>query len=589
MSDRLAWRRAQPAFGASITLQLQSTTHDCVLFCLVLCFVADGKSVFGLYALFRAIKDGRTVVYNSRKGGFAVFKGGKAYRRAPGVPIDDLPELNDPNTLYISDSYPPAPPKRAFPLVITSPRKENWSEFAKSPRIRRCIIEKFKDWELLELSQLAFSDEPGYSDAEVLERNFKWDGSARLVLTYGTDEEWQTELADIPRDLPLATLVQGLQSVNSLHGALSNSLVHRVLTLRNRGEEGGIKTTDRRYYSFSRAELPLGVVQAFADALGDKRKAELYQFLHEAASDPSIAGFRGVLYERSIVVPLLKRGTDKLPLDRLSPAWQHVSPPDVLKSASAPSPAAPAALDLRVGLPIVHYSDVDDLERVWSTHSGDAVFLPRSKQQVAVDFVLRIDGQPILANATVSESHDIMIGNKLFQRILQAVGLQTAGASTAAATASPATAGTTSAAATPATGSTSSAAATPATGSTTSAAATASTTSAAATASTTSAAATPATASTASEIPFLWVLPREAYGGFDKPGALSEPGVRGATAVVGPRATDDVRRRLVQYKLLVEIPKVPKARASASSPALTASASPAAASASGAVKRRAKA
>jgi hypothetical protein len=509
-----------------------------VLFCLVLCFVADGKSVFGLYALFRAVKDGRTVVYNSRKGGFAVFKGGKAYKRAPGVAIDDLSELNDPNTLYISDSYPPAPPKRAFPLVITSPRKENWSEFAKSPRIRRCIIEKFKDWELLELSQLAFSDEPGYSDAEVLERNCIWDGSARLVLTYGTNKQWQKELADIPRDLSLATLAQGLHSVASLYGALSNSLVHRVLTIKNRGEEGGFTPDQPEYYDFLRAELPLGVVQAFTDALDDKRKAELYQFLHEAAADPSIACFRRVLYERSVVVPLLKRGTDKLPLDRLSPAWQHVSPPDVLKSASAPSPSALATLDLRVGLPIVHYNNVDDLEHVWSKHSGDAVFLPRSKQQVAVDFVLRIDGQPILANATVSESHDIKIGNQLFQRILQAVGLQTASASTAAATASPATAGTTAAAAT---------------------------------ASTTAAS---ATASTASEIPFLWVLPREAYGGFDKPGALSEPGVRGAAAVVGPHATDDVRRRLVQYKLLMEIPKVPR------SPALTASASPAAASAS---------
>jgi hypothetical protein len=51
------------------------------------------------------------------------------------------------------------------------------------------------------------------------------------------------------------------------------------------------------------------------------------------------------------------------------------------------------------------------------------VFVPLSKQFPVVDMVLRVGGVPILANATVSESHGIKVGNAAFAQILDAVGL----------------------------------------------------------------------------------------------------------------------------------------------------------------------
>jgi hypothetical protein len=52
----------------------------------------------------------------------------------------------------------------------------------------------------------------------------------------------------------------------------------------------------------------------------------------------------------------------------------------------------------------------------------DAILVP-SKDVLAVDFVLRIDGQALLANATVGKRHGVKAGNLKFLGVLPAVGL----------------------------------------------------------------------------------------------------------------------------------------------------------------------
>jgi hypothetical protein len=81
--------------------------------------------------MYRAVKAGRTVIYSSQKGRRAVFKGGKAYKLPPGIDLLDLDEMASPSALYLSDSLPPVAFRGAFQLLITSPKKATWSEFAK--------------------------------------------------------------------------------------------------------------------------------------------------------------------------------------------------------------------------------------------------------------------------------------------------------------------------------------------------------------------------------------------------------------------------------------------------------------------------
>ena len=75
-------------------------------------------------------------MFQSRKGGFAVFKGGKAFERVTGANIEDATDLSDAMALYIWDGQPPVAATGAFRLVITSPKKRNWHEFFKSGNAR---------------------------------------------------------------------------------------------------------------------------------------------------------------------------------------------------------------------------------------------------------------------------------------------------------------------------------------------------------------------------------------------------------------------------------------------------------------------
>ena len=383
--------------------------HVCTLF-------AVAKSVFGLVAIYRAVKGGRTVVYNSRKGGSAMFKGGVAYE----VPanLTNLPELNDRSTLYVSDSLPPVAYKAAFRLLITSPKKENWSSFTQSPGVLLFVLPMFSVDEMMELRTLAFDTAPCCSLAEVEERLLKWGGSPRNVLTQAANDTWQSRLSSVGSTLSLGTLERALQFSTALDGVSSDDQCHRLINLVPRGAlpDSDLLPTDPRCYYFHHAELVTPIVEAlFADHLLLRHSAELHSFLHCAASDPAIADFRGILYERAVVIPRLAQGkVGKVSIQRLSPP---------LESFSATAALSHATLCFPVALPVVHFRKVVELKAFWDRNAEDAIFVPLSKEFPVVDFVLRLNGAAILANATVGESHDVKVGNATFSHLLDAVGL----------------------------------------------------------------------------------------------------------------------------------------------------------------------
>lgn len=346
-----------------------------------------------------------------------MFKNGVAY----DIPTDltNLPELNDHSTLYLSDSLPPVAYKAAFRLLITSPKKENWSSFTQSPGVQLFVLPMFSEDEMMKLRTLAFETAPFCSLADVEERILKWGSSPRNVLTQASNDTWQSRLSSVGSTLSLGTLERALQFSTALDGVSSDDQCHRLINLVPRGAlpDSDLLSTDPRYFHFHHAELVTPIVEAlFADHLLLRHIAELHRFLHCAARDPSIAGFRGILYERAVVIPRLTQGkAGKVLIQRLSPP---------LESFVASVALNHATLSFSAALPIVHFRKVAELKALWDRSAEDAIFVPLSKEFPVVDFVLRLNGAAILANATVGESHDVKVGNATFYQLLDAVGLQ---------------------------------------------------------------------------------------------------------------------------------------------------------------------
>lgn len=367
--------------------------------------------------------DGRTVVYDSAKAGFAVFKNGQAYTTQTAeiaINVGGLPELADARTLYISDGKSPAPSAAAYTVLISSPKRKIWSKFSQTPGHSQFVLPPMKKREIFELREAAF---PSLNKTEVALLVEKWGGNARNTLTYGRDLAWQAQLEEAPAKQFLAVLERALEGASSFDSAASGENIHRVVNLIPRGALKGttLKPTEREFYVFDHAELASPYVAGlFAATLMQKNERGFTRFLHALKTEPEAAPFYGKLYERTVVTARLRHGGGKLPLVRLSPAG----------AADAPTPAllSGSSLDLGRGVPLVRFDTAADLRVKWASHRGDAVFMPLSSRFHVIDFVMRLNNQPLLLNSTVSDSHAIKIQNASFREVLDAVGLLVSGA-----------------------------------------------------------------------------------------------------------------------------------------------------------------
>ncbi len=351
-----------------------------------------------------------------------MFKDGKAY----SISLESLHKLLDmgeENVLYICDSLKPVARLNAFRLLITSPKKDNWSQFVQSPGVAEVVLPVFTQQEMMALREVAFSEQEECSEAEVRKRFELWGGSARSVLTHSDQDAAQDRLTTVANTLPLRTVEEAMTGTNALDGVGQGDCVHRMLELVPRGlatPELGLLTSDVRFYGFHHARLITDhVVGLFADSLLGKESDQLYRFLHKASADPAAKTLQGKLYERCIVVPRFIHGpaagaSGDMPLKRLSPTLSVPQP----RWLQAP------ALTFNESLPLVYFNSPDQLGVLWAANNDNAIFVPRSKEFPVVDFVLRLDGQALLANATVGESHDVKLDNLAFwNKLLPAVGL----------------------------------------------------------------------------------------------------------------------------------------------------------------------
>ncbi len=217
-----------------------------------------GKSSFGLYVLYRALLDGRTVVYRAQKQGFTfLYQNGVVRRSRHHNAFGD--HLANPLTVYIVDNDVPLVTD-AFTVLITSPRRDLWYQYNKSPGVSMLCFPTFSLEETLRLRDAAFASTPDCNDDAVRERYALWGGVPRYVLLK-LDVVNQSSIADACNNLTLDQLIT-LFKAGTLEAATSS--IHRVVHFRCRGEvqplrEGArtprLTTKDYEYYAYSHAEV----------------------------------------------------------------------------------------------------------------------------------------------------------------------------------------------------------------------------------------------------------------------------------------------------------------------------------------------
>jgi hypothetical protein len=141
------------------------------------------KSSFGVYLVARALFMGKTVVYHPGKEAVPqpiVFNPVKKTVELCGgkeILVTDIPELNDPNTVYISDIHEPETVD-AWTATITSPMRNRWHEKSKLLDSRLVFFSAFTWDEIQEFSSLGLATA---SKEEIEARFVQWGGNVRYV------------------------------------------------------------------------------------------------------------------------------------------------------------------------------------------------------------------------------------------------------------------------------------------------------------------------------------------------------------------------------------------------------------------------
>ena len=352
-----------------------------------------GKSAFGLYILWRALAEGKTVIYKTRKRDAKafLFRDDKVFT----VPqIAYIPEISEPSTILIVDGLEP-PSENAFTLLITSPLRERWKEFVKTEGVQELVFPVFSFDEMLKLRATAFGSKDSCDESSVVMRYAKWGGSVRHVLSHPEDE-WQDELTTNAANMTFAQLTA---SVDALAKERASEAKHNVVHLKTRSElEDTLLQPDAAaFYRFSHGELASLYVQELVYMqLRERETDKLFAFLRASGGTPALAALRGVQYEQFALGALAKGGTFEVKLLRRQGG-------DPGLSGSLTACGAHLELPESSMRPFSSLADVQLGEA--------AVWRPRSKTFCTIDAVVCTAHLVLAANATVSVSHPLHLTN----------------------------------------------------------------------------------------------------------------------------------------------------------------------------------
>jgi hypothetical protein len=346
-----------------------------------------GKSAFGMYALFRAVRDGRTVVYASAKLSpkCYVFRNGAVYAEKG---LDNLAQFTaDPETVLICDSMIP-PVCEAFTLLVTSPRKDRWHEFNKEMDCTMLFFPVFTLDEIRACRDECFS---GVDDAGMMSRFARWGGIPRYVLAKLKAAD-QQQLEDAVNSTTLDSVIE---HSGALELKSDKDMSHRLLHIKVAGEtDASLLPSSADYYCKSRNELASKyVAELVVHAAMNMKHSRVLAFLYGSSGTAMFSVLHGQLFEPE-ALRILARGGD-FPIRRLR---------------GADGKDTNAASDEHLRIPpceLVSFGSMKALvAQLAAAPSPTVVYVPESKSFCAVDAILPGSA---LANATVSANHESIV------------------------------------------------------------------------------------------------------------------------------------------------------------------------------------
>ena len=344
-----------------------------------------GKSAFGAYMLWRAIKAGRTVVYTSDKvetsfvfhssGEVEAFSAEDFGRRTWAV-------LQQASTVFICDGVKP-PVTSAFTVLITSPKRERYKEYFKLVDCEMLTVPVFFRHEIGDMLRTCFQHLVP-QEALVWERYSKWGGIVRYVLAKQGQSSQNLLLASLT-SIDLDDLIFHL-GAEEIEG--DDKASHRLLHLKPAGEVQGEGVFLEPYsfdsYALVRTELASKYVLGLVfSAMKQRHLQRLQSLLAQPIFSLSSAKLYGEVFERGAAAVLLKGG-----------------------DFEAFDCAAAATVSVHIPPSTQHvFSNVDDLRLAHSARKGQHItFTPSSPTFTAVDAVL--PGRR-LANFTIDLKHEL--------------------------------------------------------------------------------------------------------------------------------------------------------------------------------------
>jgi hypothetical protein len=341
-----------------------------------------------MYALFRAVRDGRTVVYASAKSReYLLFEGGAVHEVNSLRDVYARQLLAKPETVLICDSMVP-PVCKAFTLLVTSPRKDRWHEFYKE---MDCTMYFFPVFTLDEIRACRDECFPGVDDAGMLSRFARWGGIPRYVLAK-LEAAAQQQLEDAVNSTTLDSVIE---NSGALELKNDKDMSHRLLHIKVAGEtDASLQTSSADFYCKSRNELASKyVAELVVHAAMNMKHARVLAFLYGSSGTAMFSVLRGQLFEPE-ALRILARGGD-FPIRRLR---------------GADGKDTNAASDEHLRIPpckLVSFGSMKSLvAQLAAAPAPTVVHVPESKSFCAVDAILPGSA---LANATVSANHESIV------------------------------------------------------------------------------------------------------------------------------------------------------------------------------------
>ena len=342
-----------------------------------------GKSAFGAYLLWRAVKAGRTVVYTSDKvdasfvfhssGEVEVFSAEDFGRRTWGI-------LQQASTVFICDGIQP-PVKNAFTVLITSPKRERYREFFKLVDCEILTVPVFSRQEIRDILHTCFLQLVPHEDL-VWELYRKWGGIVRYVLAkqgQSSQSLLKTSLTGIDLDDLIFHL--GADEIES-----DDKASHRLLHLKPVGEDEHEFSDPFNIDSYMLARTELAsqyAVELVYNALEQRHLQRLNNLLAQPISSASHAKLYGDMYEIGAARKLLNGGSFEA---------FDCSIGSAVEGGIVISPSTRHT-----------FSSVENLRSLRLSHQGQPItYAPTSGTFTAVDAVLPNNA---LANFTVNVKH----------------------------------------------------------------------------------------------------------------------------------------------------------------------------------------